>query len=342
MITYDISVLLGKDNPNKDVSVKRNDTGVNFRIRLKTAKRYSQWRTDEKDYMIPKNSTVVLKIAKPDKTFVLVDGKESASSALFTIPKDSTAFAVAGISKAEVSVYDENGRRITSATFNIEVTEECASDYEQDSGNYVDILADTINAVNEAADRAEAAAVNPPTISDDDTWLVWDFEKGEYVDTGVKATAPELAVGSVTTKILADKSVTREKIASGAITLDKLNEGTRKAFVPTATSQGLYAYDWLYEDAYGQPVFGNKTINYTPDTFTQWGWEIVQRDGDGFINAKDPANPYHVANKSYVDAVKRGLEKAVQEELGDIDAALEDIDAMLDELIIPNGDEVAY
>lgn len=30
------------------------------------------------------------------------------------------------------------------------------------------------------------------------------------------------------------------------------------------------------------------------------------------------------------------------EEIGDIDAALEDIDAMLDELIIPNGDEVAY
>lgn len=169
----------------------------------------------------------------------------------------------------------------------------------------------------------------------------------------------ELTEGSVTTEILADKAVTREKIASGAVTIDKLNEGTRKAFVPTATSQGLYAYDWLYEDAYGQPVFGNKTINYTPDTFTQWGLEIVQRDGDGFINAKDPANPYHVANKGYVDAVKQRLEamveevgvlanaafgtaNSVQEELGDIDAALEDIDAMLDELIIPNGDEVAY
>lgn len=187
MVTYDISVLLGKDNPNKDVSIKRNDTGVSFRIRLKTAKRYSQWRTDEKDYMIPKDSTVVLKIAKPDQTFVLIDGEESTSSTLFKIPKDSTAFAVAGTSKAEVSVYDEDGRRITSATFNIEVTEECASDYEQDSGSYVDILADTINTINEAAERAEAAAVNPPTISDDNTWLVWDSDKGEYIDTCVSA-----------------------------------------------------------------------------------------------------------------------------------------------------------
>lgn len=169
----------------------------------------------------------------------------------------------------------------------------------------------------------------------------------------------ELTEGSVTTEILDDKAVTREKIASGAVTLDKLNEGTRKAFVPTATSQGLYAYDWLYEDAYGQPVFGNKTIQYSADVETPWGWEIVQRDGDGFINAKTPKGYNHVANKGYVDAVKQGLEEtvgnvgvlanaafgtanSVQEELGDIDAALEDIDAMLDELIIPNGDEVAY
>ena len=36
-----------------------------------------------------------------------------------------------------------------------------------------------------AADRAEAAAVHPPKLSEDQTWMVWDLESGAYQDTGV-------------------------------------------------------------------------------------------------------------------------------------------------------------
>lgn len=36
-----------------------------------------------------------------------------------------------------------------------------------------------------AADRAEAAAVHPPKLSGDQTWMVWDLESGAYRDTGV-------------------------------------------------------------------------------------------------------------------------------------------------------------
>ena len=36
-----------------------------------------------------------------------------------------------------------------------------------------------------AADRAEAAAVHPPKLSGDQTWMVWDLESGAYQDTGV-------------------------------------------------------------------------------------------------------------------------------------------------------------
>lgn len=38
-----------------------------------------------------------------------------------------------------------------------------------------------------AADRAEAATVNAPKLSDNDTWMVWDQEQGQYIDTGVYA-----------------------------------------------------------------------------------------------------------------------------------------------------------
>ena len=36
-----------------------------------------------------------------------------------------------------------------------------------------------------AADRAEAAVVHPPKLSEDQTWMVWDLESGAYQDTGV-------------------------------------------------------------------------------------------------------------------------------------------------------------
>lgn len=158
MITHDINVLIGKDNPDKNIVVKRNDTGVNFNVHFKTEKRFSYWRKEETDYIIPRNVVAVLKIAKPDKTYVLIDGSVSSASVLYKTPKGSTAFTVPGISKAEVSIYDENGRRITSATFNIEIADECVSDHEEDSGNYVDLMGDLIEEIQNAANSTENSA----------------------------------------------------------------------------------------------------------------------------------------------------------------------------------------
>lgn len=42
----------------------------------------------------------------------------------------------------------------------------------------------------DAADRAEDAAVNPPIIGDNGHWLLWDFETGRYIDSGVAAQGP--------------------------------------------------------------------------------------------------------------------------------------------------------
>ena len=48
-----------------------------------------------------------------------------------------------------------------------------------------------------AADRAEAAAVHPPKLSGDQTWMVWDLESGAYQDTGVYSggAAPNIGPG---------------------------------------------------------------------------------------------------------------------------------------------------
>ena len=166
MVTYDINLLIGKDNPDKGLAVKCNDTGVNFRVHLNTATLLSKWRSEEKKYIIPERSTCVLKIEKPSKKFVIIDGEASASSILFKIPEDSTAFAEVGVSSAEVSVYNERGRRITSATFNIEVLKECGSDGGQDSGNYVSLLANLIKEIKDAKISAEEAAKKAKEIVD--------------------------------------------------------------------------------------------------------------------------------------------------------------------------------
>ena len=44
-----------------------------------------------------------------------------------------------------------------------------------------------VDQVLEAAHKVEDATTHQPTISEHDTWLVWDAESGEYIDTGVSA-----------------------------------------------------------------------------------------------------------------------------------------------------------
>ena len=155
MITYDLDLCVGSDNPNKRVTVKCHDTGVNFRTRLHTC-RHQRWRDVLEPITIPQGSTAVLKIAKPDKTFCISDGVLDGDSILFE--SKPQAFTAAGTSEAEVSVFSPEGKRVTTASFFIDVPKECVCDCEKESEPYIDIMAREIKAAKDAADRAEAAA----------------------------------------------------------------------------------------------------------------------------------------------------------------------------------------
>lgn len=48
-----------------------------------------------------------------------------------------------------------------------------------------------------AADRAEEAAVKTPYIGENNTWMVWDFEAGKYVDSNISALGEVGPVGPV-------------------------------------------------------------------------------------------------------------------------------------------------
>ena len=224
MITHDINVLIGKDHPDKNITVKRNDTGVNFNVHLKTVKRFSYYRKEETDYIIPRNVVAVLKIAKPDKTYVLIDGSTSAASVLYKIPKDSTAFTVPGISKAEVSIYDENGRRITSATFNIEVVDECVSGHEEDSGNYVDLMGGLIDEIQKAAtstersaERASSSATEAQKAAEGVTSLAMDAEKAAESASDSASEAQTAARGATSSAADAQKAANEAKELLGDV-----------------------------------------------------------------------------------------------------------------------------
>lgn len=192
MVRYKFSLCIGQANTDSGITVKCHDDGISFLIKLMVCRQVSKWRTTEEAFAIPEGSKVVLKIAKPDNTKCLISGTVKAEGVLFKLRPE--AFTVAGISEAEVSVYGADGRRATTATFNIDVPQECVCNCEVESGPYIDILGEQIKAAREAeagakkaAEAAMQAQVNAPKIGDNGNWFVWDYDEGCYVDTGVAA-----------------------------------------------------------------------------------------------------------------------------------------------------------
>lgn len=56
-------------------------------------------------------------------------------------------------------------------------------------------LDDKVDEAKKYAENAEIASTRMPKISSNETWLIWDAEIGDYVDTGVKATCSIDAAG---------------------------------------------------------------------------------------------------------------------------------------------------
>lgn len=193
MITYDVNLCIGTDNPNKRLAVKCHDTGVNLRVHLQVC-RLGKWKDTTETYTIPAESVAVLRITKPDKKYCITDGTIESNRVLFEMHPQ--AFTVAGVCQAEVSLFGPDGRRITSGTFYIDVPEECICNCDLESENYIDVMSEQIRAAIEAADRAENAVTHGPIIQNG-TWWLWDLEKGVYVDSGVRASGSDGTVKSV-------------------------------------------------------------------------------------------------------------------------------------------------
>lgn len=212
MITYDVNLCIGIDSIGKKAVIKCHDTGVNLRVWLSVLKKKT-WREETEPYIIPDGSTAVLKIAKPDKTFVLIDGEITGGYIFFEELPHQT-FTAVGIAKSEVSLFDANGRRLTTATFEIDVPEECVCDCKEESKPYVDIMSKQIQAAIDAeanakahAEAAEAAAERAENAAEPDNIeaiqeaiddaLKKAKESGEF--DGKDGVSPTISIGEVET-----------------------------------------------------------------------------------------------------------------------------------------------
>lgn len=254
MVRYELSLCIGQESTNRGVIIKCHDEGISLAIRLVTCHQVSKWRMVEEPFAIPSGSTAFLKISKPDKTKCVVDGKMDGAGILFKLPPQ--ACTVEGTSDAEVSVYGADGGRVTSATFPIHVPPECVCNCEMESEPYVDIMGSQIRAAIEAKSEAKAAAeaaklaqVNTPKIGNNGNWLCWDFEKSEYVDTGVSA------IPSAELESMMVKSVNGESPQDGNIDIYLGGDADRHAEYFTITDDGIISLKPEYRGACNREDF---------------------------------------------------------------------------------------
>lgn len=153
MITYEISVLMDRENKEKGPSIKRHDSGVNLAVRLMKCNQVSRYRETFEPYSIPKGVTAVIRVKKPDKTKAVVDVNPlcGTNKVLCRLPPE--ALTVPGTCSAEIALYSANNDRLTSATFYFDVSEECVCDDDPKSENYVDAYGEIKKGTAEALRR---------------------------------------------------------------------------------------------------------------------------------------------------------------------------------------------
>ena len=98
-------------------------------------------------------------------------------------------------------------------------------------------LDDKVNEAKQYAENAEIASTRMPKISSDNTWLIWDVETGDYVDTGVKASGSNVDAKA------------REDISKLSKDISKLSEEIANLQTSGLTTAQVNALDGMFKVA---------------------------------------------------------------------------------------------
>lgn len=159
MVRFDFPIYIGCECKDRGPIIKCHDTGVTLGLHLKTVTK-SKWMQVEEDYRIPDGTTAVIRVKKPDNTVVLTDDGITFEGGSTVVCSDlEQAYTAPGTCRAELSLYNPEGKRLTSATFTFEVESECVCDEDERSEDYMNVLGGVVQEVNAAAaSAAESAA----------------------------------------------------------------------------------------------------------------------------------------------------------------------------------------
>ena len=163
------------DNKSIDVSVKLMDKTV--------------------PYIVPEGYQVNLRAKKPDGTVVFQS--LSKSGEFYVLKLGGQLTTAVGVVDAAVEVV-KGSFVLNSARFEVDVKPRTVNDGDIASeddltalNEYVTRSESATKSAEEAADRAETAAINQPKIGPDNIWQTYNPDTGQYESTGVSAEGRE-------------------------------------------------------------------------------------------------------------------------------------------------------
>ena len=91
---------------------------------------------------------------------------------------------------------------------------EPGSTYDPVPSEFYQIEARLDDKVDEAKQYAEIASTRLPKISPNNTWLIWDVDTGDYVDTGIKASGADNNLDTVVSQLIDDVDKQKNDLAN--------------------------------------------------------------------------------------------------------------------------------
>ena len=342
MIIYNMTVIMGENNSSHAPTIKCNDTGVRLRIFPVIRTPLSKFRDKLEAYTIPAGCTAVLKVAKPDGTYTLTDGKIKDNSMCFKLPPQ--ACTALGEAKAEANIYGADGRRVTTGTFILDIKKEAVSDHSPDSQVYVDILADYIQAVNtakdeaiDAAERAEAAAEATGGAGTGGAGTGGAGSSGDAVKIDKTLTLEGAAADA---KETGDRLSKKAEVFTVTLEIEVNEDGSLKGNNPTATfdeMQGAYKK--------GQIVCCVGHVAMTGETYVLNLYSFDKEKicfisayikGGAIYVSCNPENGWYTAVWNNYDIAEiDSMFKGVESQMGDVSTALDNIIAIQETHTIP-------
>ena len=212
--------------------------------------------------------------------------------------------AIAGAGKCELR-YVVNNVLIKSCTF---VTDVIPSLVDA-SGEVPEPEQAWVDQVLNAAEEVKDAVTHNPIIGDNGNWLVWDADKGEYIDTGVKASgSTDIEVPTKLSQLDNDSGfITADDIPSVDVP-EKVSElendvgfvkGNDLPFTHEDYSFNL-STDFVNLDAYdSMNLSARNSLGLSSENDINISASTVYVNGD--IRVQAPTNDNSAVNKKYVD-----------------------------------------